>query len=908
MRATSLGRPESTADDASMAALLRAAAESHETASHDQAALIASLQSQVARYQTAIDNISSGVCLFDREKRLVLSNRSFAEIYGLAHEQLAPGATLREITQRRIAVGSCPMSLDDYLALSASINATKATRVWTLALGDGRTVQIRHHPMEDGGWVSIHEDITELQDKRAIASQRISLQALLDGTPDHFWIKDLDGRFVMANKSIAADSGRHRSGEMIGLTDFDIHGPEAAQGFRAVELEILETGEAMSDIEERVVNARGEVKWLSTTKAPMRNDDGQICGLIGLGRDVTARKLGDLLRDGQARILEMVAMSAPLDVVLNRLVELIESQLSGVFGSILLLDEDGVHMRRGAAPSLPEAYVRAIDGVAIGPNVGSCGSAAYRRESVVVSDIANDPLWKDFRELALSCGLRSCWSTPILSKGGDALGAFALYSGSIREPSVAETRFVDIATHIAGIAIERKRTEDRIQYMANHDALTGLPNRGLLKERLTHAMSYAERYGCWATVVFVDLDNFKMINDSLGHSAGDELLKAVAERMRSRLMSTDTVVRLGGDEFVVLLFDQPKNADAVSATVRSLQEAIGAPVELDGHKFRVTSSFGIANYPDDGADVDALLAHADAAMYRAKEIGRDNFQFYTPELNARVQDKFLLQEDLRSAVPAGEFVLHYQPLVDLRSNRVFAVEALIRWNHPTQGLVPPDKFIPLAEESGLIGPIGDWVLREACRQNKAWQDAGLPRIAICVNVSARQFKDKNWVDSVRGALQDSGLDADYLELELTESLIMQDLDQALETMRGLQGLGVRLSIDDFGTGYSSLSALKAFPVARLKIDRSFISDLPHNEHDKAVASAVISLGQKLNLRVIAEGVETDEQIAFLRDNNCDEMQGYHFSKPLVAEALQALLAAQLGSAALAPDNRALVSS
>jgi EAL domain-containing protein (putative c-di-GMP-specific phosphodiesterase class I) len=313
----------------------------------------------------------------------------------------------------------------------------------------------------------------------------------------------------------------------------------------------------------------------------------------------------------------------------------------------------------------------------------------------------------------------------------------------------------------------------------------------------------------------------------------------------------------------------------------------------------VTSSFGIANYPDDGTDVDTLLAHADAAMYRAKEIGRDNFQFYTPELNAKVQDKFLLQEDLRSAVQAGEFVLHYQPLVDMRTGRTLAVEALIRWNHPSLGLLGPDKFIPLAEETGLIGPIGDWVLREACRQNKAWQEAGLPRIVVCVNVSARQFSDKNWVGGVISALQDSGLAAEYLELELTESLIMQDLDQAQATMRALQALGVQLSIDDFGTGYSSLSALKTFPVARLKIDRSFISDLPHDEHDRAVAAAVISLGQKLNLRVVAEGVETDEQVAFLRENNCDEMQGYRISKPLAPKALEAFLASQdeLGSSA-----------
>ncbi len=276
---------------------------------------------------------------------------------------------------------------------------------------------------------------------------------------------------------------------------------------------------------------------------------------------------------------------------------------------------------------------------------------------------------------------------------------------------------------------------------------------------------------------------------------------------------------------------------------------------------------GIANYLNDGIDAKTLLANADAAMYRAKEIGRDNFQFYTPELNAKVHDRLLLQEEVRKALIHSEFVLHYQTQVDLRTNRIFAVEALIRWRHPKLGTIAPTRFIPVAEETGLIVPIGDWVLREACRQNKAWQVAGLPPMSICVNVSARQFRERGLIQSVVNALSESGLEAKYLELELTESLIMQDIEQAVATMRHLNGLGVQLSIDDFGPGYSSLSALKTFPVGRLKIDKSFISDLSSNENDRAVAGAVISLGQKLNLRVIAEGVETDAQIAFLRDKN-----------------------------------------
>jgi diguanylate cyclase (GGDEF)-like protein len=426
--------------------------------------------------------------------------------------------------------------------------------------------------------------------------------------------------------------------------------------------------------------------------------------------------------------------------------------------------------------------------------------------------------------------------------------------------------------------------------MANHDALTGLPNRALLEDRLSQAVLYAQRYNRWVTVVVIDLDNFKLVNDTFGHNDGDELLKTVASRLVGCVKATDTVVRLGGDEFVIVLFDQPTNVDVISEILQTITDAISKPVPVAEHRLRITASIGIASYPKDGADPDTLLANADAAMYRAKEFGRDNFQFYAPEFNSRAHEKFLLQEELRNALTHSEFALHYQPQVDLRSGQVFAVEALIRWNHPTRGLVSPLTFIPSAEETGLIVPIGDWILHEACRQNKAWQRAGLPPVTVCVNVSARQFREKNLIDRVVNALTESGLEARYLEMEVTESLIMQDFELAVATMNGLQELGVQISIDDFGTGYSSLSALKTFPVQRLKIDKSFVDDLATDENDQAVTSAVISLGQKLNLRVLAEGVETEDQVAFLRQNNCNEMQGNYFSKPLSAGDIGELIA------------------
>lgn len=886
----SLKRREAEAPEKnSLETLAKLHADSRDFLERDQQATIAELKAQALRYETAIDKISQGVCFFDGEGRLILGNRRYAEIYGLKIEDVPPGTSLREISERRARVGTCPMEVKDYLAWSDRVNSTPDAKNLTIELKDGRTIHIFHQPMPDGGWVATHEDITELKAKRAAANERLSLQALIDFVPDYLWVKDTESRFIVVNKALTIDNGRKNTSEVIGQSDFDFHAPEIARKFRADELEVLRSGKPMIDKEEYVIEAAGITKWLLSTKVPLRDENNEIYGLVGIARDITERKRADALRSGQAQILEMIALNAPLGEVLDRLMRLVESQLDGIFGSVLLLDEDGQHLRHGAAPSLAESYIKAIDGVRIGPKVGSCGTAVYRREPVIVADIMSDPLWEDYRELVAVYGYRSCWSTPILSHQGTVLGVFAMYSMSVREPTVIETHLIDVTTRIAGIAIERKRAEDQIRFLAHHDALTGLPNRSLLKDRLTQAILQTRRHNPWVSVVFIDLDNFKTINDSLGHTVGDELLKAVASRMVGCVKPTDTVVRLGGDEFVILLVDQMASAEAVSTTLDEISTAVSAPYSIEGRALYVTCSMGVATFPNDGSDPESLLMNADAAMYKAKEAGRDNVQFYTTEMNTRVHEKLALQQELRDAIARNEFTLLYQPQIDLRSGRIFAVEALVRWQHPTLGLLSPLKFIPMAEDTGLIVPLGDWVLHDACRQNKAWQNAGLPPMNVCVNVSARQFREKNLISRVVNALRDSGMAAKYLELEITESLIMQDVDQAVETMRVLQGLGVQLAIDDFGTGYSSLNALKTFPVARLKIDKSFVSNLAGSESDRAVAAAVISLGQKLNLRVIAEGVETAEQLAFLRDNNCDEIQGYYFSKPITSDAIEDLI-------------------
>ncbi|MFT4158886.1 MAG: EAL domain-containing protein [Shinella sp.] len=715
------------------------------------------------------------------------------------------------------------------------------------------------------------------------------LEAMIDEVPDYLYFKDRNSRFVVANRAIVSDNLREGIDSLEGLSDFDIHPEHVARGFFNTEQEIIRTGKAMLDMEELIRDSSGTLKWLLTSKLPVRNAGGDVIGIVGIARDITERKRSESLHLGQAHLLKMIALGAPLAEVFSSLILLIEAHVPDVTGSILMLAPDGRHIVNGAAPNLDPAFCRLIEGAEIGPAMGSCGTAMWRGEPVIVSDIAADPLWADFKALVLPYGFRACWSSPIRSYQGKVLGSFALYSRTPGEPSAECSKLVGMATHIAGIAIERKEAEDSIQFMAHHDTLTGLPNRSMLDERVASAIEAADERGGTMTLAFLDLDNFKLVNDSLGHHAGDELLKIVATRMMNCVRASDSIVRLGGDEFVVLISGAMRRGETVEDRLHAVRRAVAEPVEIEGRSFQVTCSMGVAAYPEHGRNATELLARADAAMYRAKEIGRDAMQVFTAELANRAHEKLVQQEELRRALARSELFLQYQPQMDLSTGRIFAVEALIRWRHPERGLVAPGDFIPLAEETGLIGPIGDWTLREACRQNKAWQDAGLPFIVVSVNVSARQFQEKDWVERVAAALSESGLEAHYLELELTESMIMDDVQQAVETMHRLERLGVHLAIDDFGTGYSSLASLKRFPVGRLKIDRSFVRDLPDDGDDAAIARAVISLAHSLQLRVIAEGVETREQIDFLREAGCDEIQGFYLSHPIDARALQAIL-------------------
>ncbi|WP_426436866.1 bifunctional diguanylate cyclase/phosphodiesterase [Bradyrhizobium genosp. P] len=529
---------------------------------------------------------------------------------------------------------------------------------------------------------------------------------------------------------------------------------------------------------------------------------------------------------------------------------------------------------------------------------GGCGRAFRSGKACIINDYSADPDTAAFHERARLDGTKSGASFPLVVRG-QVVGVMIFVAA---EKDTFTPEFAELLQRLAdnlAFALEsfdrtdeKNKADERIEYLASHDSLTNLPNREMFNELLRHAIEAADRHQRQFAVLFIDLDRFKVINDSLGHDAGDMLLVAIADRLRGSLRASDVVARLGGDEFVVILEEAAERSD-VERVANVLLAALSEPLQLSGHECHTTASIGIATYPADGSDVQSLTKNADMAMYLAKEDGKNGFRFFSREIKAQSIERLTLENALRRALERSQFSLHYQPKVDMASGQISGVEALLRWSHPELGQITPGQFIPLAEETGLIVPIGRWVLKEACAQNMAWQRRGLKPVTMAVNLSPRQFADPHLLDDIDAALLDSGMSPVLLQLEVTESMVMRNVPRAIRVLDAIQNRGIRLAIDDFGTGYSSMSLMKQFPIDTIKIDRSFVRDLPNDSEDVAIAQAIISMGKALGMTIIAEGVETSEQREFLRAHACDEMQGFLFSKPLPPRDLAELLTSSL---------------
>ena len=720
-------------------------------------------------------------------------------------------------------------------------------------------------------------------------------------------------------------------------------------------------------------------------------------------------------------MLRLITRNTPLPELLDEVCRRAEALLGdGASCSILLLGPDGVHVHVGGAPSLPPAFSAAIEGAAIGPRVGSCGTAMFERRLVIVEDIETDPLWENFRAFALPHGLRACWSVPFENDAGIVLGAFAVYYRATRRPTPEEEAMlrdigssVGLAVHQDAMAQRLAHSEERhrlvvdhlsegivvqsrtgivlacnpsaqrmlrvspqvvgrsmqslmtrafsedgtvigasnrpveqvfatgkpmlgvtigleltsgevvwitenvvpilrpgdsepdsvlisfsdigpvreaqrqLKYLATRDSLTGLYNRAYLTERMRDlfAPRPANDHGgelASVAVLFVDLDGFKKVNDTAGHEAGDALLCSVAERLSACVGRNDTLARVGGDEFVIVASAYSNTGELIGLAHRIL-DMIAVPFAVAGNEYYLGASIGISLFPEDGQDVATLMRNADSAMYHAKQRGRNNFQFFTAELNQHLQRRFMIEQSLRRALAANELSLVYQPIVDSQSGRTIGAEALLRWYNSELGNVSPGEFIPVAEDAGLIVEIGDWVLERACEQVAQWRRSLAPHLIVAVNLSPRQFND-GLLERIERCLGLSGLEPAALELEITERLLMSDSDTVLPMLSELNTMGVRVSVDDFGTGYSSLSYLKRFPLHNLKIDRSFVAGLPDHRDSIAITQAVVAMAHSLGMNVTAEGVETAEQAAFLRAIDCDKQQGYLYSRPVGASA------------------------
>ncbi|MFC4427449.1 EAL domain-containing protein [Deinococcus navajonensis] len=818
--------------------------------------------------QTLLDSSPDCVKVLDLEGRLLsINDRGLGLLGAGTREQLLgrPWVSLMVPEQARIA--------EEALNRARSGQVARCELQVDTLCGTAKCWDVAVSSIQDAGGqitrlLAISRDMTELQ----LARLREQAQAqqhtqMLESITDAFYASDADWNFTYVNAQAARLLGRPAH-ELIGRNGWEMF-PEAL----ATEVERnyrLVMEERRSINFEVFYMALG--RWFELHAYPSGD------GIAVCFRDISERKNAQQLEQARNHVLERTVKGEALQSILEDIARLVEKQFPNVLCYVML--KRGNSLYATAAPSLPDSYFYAMDGLEIGPHVGSCGAAAYTRQMVMIEDIATHPDWSECRDLALMQGLQACLSAPILSGAGEVLGTLGVYRRKTGAFPQGVVDLVDRTRHLAAVAIEHHRLEEQLAFQAQHDPLTGLPNRALFTHRLERAIEEAEAGASSVALAFIDLDDFKTINDAQGHLVGDQVLREISRRLQSCARSGDTLARIGGDEFTLIL---PRTSEAAAGELaRAMLAAVTEPVVVGERELFINASIGVSVFPHGGRDAINLQRHADMAMFTAKT-RKAGVAFYEPEMNRRAAERLQLANHLRRAIELDELELHYQPQVNLGDGTLSGMEALLRWRHPLLGMVSPLRFIPVAEETGLIVPIGEWVLREACRQGVRWQQEGHSAFRLAVNVSALQFEREDFIETVAAVLAETGFSADALELELTESVVMRNVEESARRMTQLRELGVSIAVDDFGTGYSSLSYLPRLPLNVLKIDRSFVSNLGHDVASLPVVRAITSLAQNLGLLTIAEGIETEEEWNVLRDLGCEVGQGYLFSRPMPAD-------------------------
>src|SRR5688572_5611345 len=715
------------------------------------------------------------------------------------------------------------------------------------------------------------------------------LQLLIQSSPLAIYTRDRNGMLTTWNPAAERMYG-WSAAEVLGKPLPSVPGEQREES-DSLRKRLL-GGESFIKYQGRRLRRDGRPIYIDASLGPLRDGSGNTAGIIALAADITDRKRAEAQQAMEHKVTRLLSEADSLEQVMPEIIGTMCVALGCACGARRTWDEAEQKIACAETWNEPSAEIgQFLDASREPRSLPPSDGGLLRRvlasgEPQWITDVTADPSFRRGPEAA-KAGLRSALAFPIRF-GNETLGIMEFFSQSSSAPDdllIQSTR--SIGSQI-GQFMARKQAEARVRRLAHYDEVTGLPNRTMFHQRVASALAGARRRERQLAILFIDLDRFKNINDTLGHDAGDRVLNEIAERLRGCLRESDTVGRLGGDEFVVLIEDVAEPAQVALVAQKVLAE-VARPIALGAQEVHISASIGISTYPADSEDMQGLMKNADISMYRAKELGKNNYQFYSAQMNVHTLERLAMESDLRRALERNEFLLHYQPKVDLASGAISGMEALIRWRHPAKGLISPVQFIGLAEETGLIVPIGEWVLRTACAQNHAWQALGHAPLCVAVNLSARQFSQPSLLEDVARVLAETGLDARLLELEITESMVMRNPAHAVTLLDRLKATGVRLSIDDFGTGYSSLSYLKRFPIDNVKIDRSFIQDLPGDGEDAAITRAIIAMAHGLRLGVVAEGVETDKQRQFLRQHGCVEMQGFLVSKPLGADDFARLL-------------------
>ena len=743
---------------------------------------------------------------------------------------------------------------------------------------------------------------TNLQLNEQVYAQRVTaeqlrqasqkLGALIEASPLAIVVRDVEGRVESWNTAAELIFGWTQE-ELRGkqVPFLPPGGEEEGQRFR----EKIFSGETVSGVEAVRMRKDGRLIDVTISAALVHDVAGRPTGYLTMIADITERKRAEQQQNLLTRITMLLTEAQTVEDAIPRVLEAFAESFGFVYGARWVLDRQNLLLRCAETWNVPSPEVdtfrehsrtrveRPGNGAGLNRRIWSTGAPVW------LNDLASDTSLAR-RDAALAAGLRSAFGFPIMV-GGEFYGVMEFFGREARQPDAAIVGVAQTISGHIGQFIARKQAERNLQFVASHDALTGLFNRSMFGQRLQQALAQAHRHERKLAVLFIDLDGFKLINDELGHDAGDVLLADLANRLRECMREGDTLGRMGGDEFVVLIEGYEQDAQLVEVA-RKVLETVAQPFLLRERTHGVTASIGIAAYPQDGRDAQDLLKNADIAMYRAKEQGKNNFRFHSADMNTHLVERIGLETALRRALERGELTLYYQPRVNMRESRVTGVEALVRWLHPSQGLMNPPDFVHIAEDTGLFAAIGEWVLQSACAQLRAWQQQGIAGLRVAVNLSMRQFGQDNLIERLREVVHEAGIEPQRLEIEITESMLMRHAERAAKLLAQVKDLGARVVVDDFGTGYSSLGCLKRFPIDGVKIDRSLIAMLPDNPDSAGLTRAVIGMARSLNLQVTAEGVETREQWDFLREHECDGMQGNYFCAASPADTVTTMLLQQ----------------